>query len=351
MRRVVVLSKRSAGVVVLLALWSAGCTVTYPARVSPLVVSRGADGVEATVGQVALDVELRRADFHTGSRLVVGLVLYNRGSAAVRVDLSRAQLRMRDAYGGEQTAKALATGTGEPPRHLYDGDRVGPVMIEPGGTARAWVAFGEMEVPDELREVVQRVVLVLPAETGIEAREVVLSEPGAPPIWYADAVRGSSGIGMRVLAGPRKVHGGVSLGVDSWLWLDPAWLSMGVDIGMHGWDEAQLPGSLGVHGQLGLPVSRQRTGALSPFLAFEMRTTDYERGAETYYDTIYGPSLGLDWSAMPLQSQHGPFPVSYERAALGSFHFGIGAVWWFGDGLPGYGAPGLIVALSYQVGQ
>lgn len=328
------------------------CTPMYPTRLSPPVRSTiGPGGLEVGVGQVALSLELRRRDFDEDSRVAVGLLLRNDGAHAQRVELREFTLRITDALGRAQTRSPIATGMGQPPRNLYDTDFVAPVAVAPGETVRAWVAFGEF-LERDLREIPERVVLIVPASVARESREVVLSEPGHPPVWHADAVPFGAGLGWGIDLGPDGHGESVSIGLHPRYWLDPAWLGFHEAFGIETTDLGDEACCVFVAGAaVGLPLARGRVSSVSPFVGgtvelLRWHTSSVERGPMVQG----GPTLGVNLAFGPLQSQHGPFPVSYERSVLGEFNMDFGVIWWFGEGLPAGGKPGFGFSMDYAVG-
>ncbi|MGD8863384.1 MAG: hypothetical protein PVI30_25445 [Myxococcales bacterium] len=349
-------------------LLAAGCGTPMTAtRLSqPVAVQAGA--VQLQVREVHLDRRLRVEDFSRDSRVLVPLSLVS--SQPVRVSLRKLYLSMTDAFGERVTAAPLAMGLGEPPERLHDGDFVGPVSVEAGRPVRAWVAFGELP-PRRHPELAEYVALHVPAgavsthrapepEPEPEPRpeqesesdvELVLSEPGDPPVWHGDPVTVSSGMGAHFQAFPDEGAFNFILNTTHYA-IGPTVLATSFGIGARTRCEPDpsdaLCENLAARIQLGLPLWRGRVGAMSPFLGGELALGPADRNAR--FDTLVGPSLGVDVMFRPLQPRHGPFPVHYQRSMLGEMHMNLGLVWWFGDDVAPEGAPGASFTLTHAHG-
>jgi hypothetical protein len=90
--------------------------------------------------------------------------------------------------------------------------------------------------------------------------------------------------------------------------------------------------------------------ALEPFVGVEaVPHIDFEGDRDS--SIRVGPTLGVSFPLNPVRSQHGPFPISYERSLLASAYLDVGMAWWFGDDAPDHGEPGLTVAMEYAYGR
>jgi hypothetical protein len=331
---------------VLVAALSACGTVMLPARLEQPVGSRDADTrVAVEVDRTAISAALRTEDFHPGSRVAVGLRIENRGTQRVTLDLGTAALSIRDVDGATETRKPLASGHGEPPRQLHDGEFVAPLVLQPGASQRVWLAFGSFS-PRRLRDIPEHIVLYFPASPGRVA-ELVLSDPGHAPVWRAGPVGTISNWG--VLGHLRPDHSGFTLVLaHPRTWLDPVWLGGGFTVVVNTDDPAEY-GCCGIGARLeaGVPFMRGRQGAVSAYLGTELAVRGRDDGDDE--SVVHaGPELGLSLTGPPIRSQHGPFPVSYERPVFGSLELKLALSWWFGRGLPKLGAPGLVVGIGFS---
>lgn len=377
-----VIRARVAGCALLLL---SGCTPMFATRLSsPVRADLGV--VTVTADEVHLDERLRAQDFSSSSRVLVALLLRTRHPTTF--DLGRLRLSLTDAHGRRDEAAAIASGVGEPPHLLDDGETAGLLSLRPDAPVRAWVAFGELpsrrtrELPERVELHLTRSVpkrppratirgaaglqaasgsvpgqersarhggAVAPVSHTLRAAPVslVLSEPGREPIWNADPVASSSSIGAHFQLFPDASTLNLVVN-ETHAFIDPLVLVTSFGIGFSNAcdDNADWCENLALRAQLGWPVWRGRLGALAPFAGAELAWGF----AKTSKLVLAGPSLGVDVALGPLQPQHGPFPVNYARSPLGRMHLRAGLVLWFGDDMPTTGQPGLVFAISHAFG-
>jgi hypothetical protein len=322
---------------------AAACgTAMRPTRLSP-PLSAWRPGLHIDVQEVHLSQELRRLELGEDSRVLVVLDL--RAEAPMQLDLRAARLALVDFAGRETWRPALASGIGEPPRWLDDGDQVPPLQLQPDELLRVWVAFGHFpaRVHGDLQE---RVLFELPG-----GPRIALAEPGALPVWEGEGATYTSGMGAWLQASADEGAFNLLINDQHVAW-DPVVFSLSYGFGVR---VPQWPSqggqeivccNIALATAVAWPLFRSEELILSPFVggeaAFLASDDDVERRS------WFGPELGLELSGPPLSPRHGPFPVVYPRPLLGSYNVRAALVHWFGPdrSAPSFGAT-LILSSSY----
>lgn len=325
------------------ALYLAGCgTLMRPTKLSVPVQSAG-PGVRVTSSEVHVSADVRGRDLSVGSRVLVVLDLD--ADAPTDLDLRRFKLGLQGVGAPDEWRTALASGVGEAPELLSDGEHASPIHLEPGQHVRAWVAFGQYH-PRAQREIPEHVVLVTPGGT-----RVALSTPGAEPIWHGEPVKNSQGLGLLVQAsadesavnlliedqrfsvGPVVAHGYLGFGVRM-----PAVSSRnGQDIVC-----CNIAFGLGAS----WPLARIGDFTLAPYAGAEGAVLASKDDVSRR--TWIGPAVGLELSGPPLWPRHGAFPIDYPRSSLGALNVRAALVHWFGPDRspPSFGAT-LAMSIAY----
>ncbi len=334
----------------LVAAASAGCGTRMKAtRLDPPVTTRAA-GLVVVAPEVHLSAALRRWDFDDDSRVLV--VLQLESEAPLKLNLRKARLRIDDPLREEAARAPVASGVGEPPRRLRDGEFAPPIRLTPGKKETVWIAFGgfaERSAP-QLAEVV---VLELPVPEKPEAAQtLVLSDPGRRPIWRGKPVSMSAGFGYSFQLSADESALNLCVNDSRWL-IGPLALGYGLGLGFRfpqgrseQGDKVVFP-NIALHSRLAWPVLIGHMGSLSPYLGFEAAILGGDDDVRRR--NWFGPSLGVDMALLPLVPRSGPFPVDYPHSALGAVHFTVGLVHWFG---PDREPPhfGMVMSLSYVSG-
>ena len=341
---------------VLLALSAAGCGTPMRATRLSTPVSGRLLGTPARVEQVHFSRSVLDSEFDDDARILVPLALNAEGTEPSRLDLKRLRLTMEDAAGKRQVRAPLASGRGEPPSRLQDGEFAGEFTLSPGKKELAWVAFGEFP-PRHHREIPERIELSLEAAAGPApdqptepAHPLVLSDPGSQPVWESD------GATFRFAAGPllQAFDGGHAENMlfEHQFAFDPIWGTLSYGFG---WRDDFASSELGccnlaLRVQVGHPFWQTSTTTLSAYLGGEaaLAREDVEDG--TGRRPLAGPGLGLSLALPPVTPRHGPFPISHRRTSLGALKVDVGFVWWFGGDRFPKGDPGAIVALTFGAG-
>lgn len=315
----------------------------------PAVASHGV--ITARVNVVHASMNVRYRDFSPRSRLVVALELEAPKGKSGIFPIDELRMAMIDESGQRQTRWPIASGLGEPPLHLRDAERVPMVPVIGGQKTQAWVAFGDFS-ERRTRELPQRVILEIPDESRLGRKEMVLSDPGRPPVWQAEPVTLASGAALSVQVWPR----GVALnmfGSESRHLLDPFWVGYGWAVGLR---LRELGGSrvdavnFDAHASLGHVLVRGPEASLSLYGGGEAAVELAERRAGAPGSAV-GPVLGLSLMVAPLLPRHGPLPISYGASVLGSVQIDAGLAWWFGQGLEAHGEPGMVLRFGYLGGR
>jgi len=176
----------------------------------------------------------------------------------------------------------------------------------------------------------------------------VLSDPGQPPVWHGPAASVTSGISIRGEFSDGHSDG-MLLTSSQRFDVGGPWVGFGYGIGFHA-DSDRSEVLLISRGELAVPVVGGRQGAIAPFVGFEA-VPHFDVEGNDDANLRLGPAIGVSFALNPVLSQHGPFPVSYERALLGNTHIDVGMTWWFGDDAPDSGEPGLTIAIDYAFGR
>lgn len=320
-----------------LALALAGCAVQMrPARLAP-PVQASPSGLEVEVFEVHVSRDVVEDDFSEASRVLVAFEV--RALRSHTLDLAALRLSIGGGPGCEPARAPLATGVGDPPVLLRDGEHVALIVLEPGQSLRAWAAFGDF--PERrAREIPERVELFWPGATGL-----VLSEPGRTEPWDGEPKTFASGYGLywfQLSADEGSVNGMVS---DLRWALGPTILSTRYGVGLRfprafpTGDKGPLCCNLALGADLSLPQPIGRRWSLAPYLGGEaaLLLGDHEEVSREHW---IGVAAGLEASFGRTSLRHGPFPIDYPRSTLGVLNLRLALVHWFGDdrGLPSFGA-------------
>jgi hypothetical protein len=320
-------------------LLASGCGTAMLGTRLQTPVRTHAAGLELQVSEVHLSRELRRRDFSASSRVLVVLDLV--ADSDTELDLHRARLSIGGAERTEQPRTALASGVGEAPVFLRDGEHAPVLYLRRGEHVRAWVAFGQFH-DRASREIPERVKLELPHGLALE-----VSRPGEAPVWTGQPVVYSASMGT-------WFQGSADESTLNWL-LEDYRYAVGPVV---------LAGRLGLGGRVPQVESGRGQNfvccniALATDVAWPLlRTKDLTLGPYAGVEaallmsndtvtrrTWVGPALGLELAIQPLLPRHGPFPVSYPRSSLGAYTLRLALVHWFGPDrdLPSFGVTSTI---------
>jgi hypothetical protein len=301
---------------------------------TPAAVSVGATSLQ--VPEVHLSADIRHADFTPASRVLVVLDVSARAPA--QLDLRHMLLSIGGASGRETGELPIATGLGEPPVLLRDGEYVDKVELRAGQIVRAWVAFGGF-LRRASREIPERVELTL-----ADGTRLPLSVPGKTPPWQGTPVQASVGIGAWVQASADESSINLLL-TDRHVEIAPLLLGTYWGIGVRSPRFRSESGgelvccTLGFGLDLGWPVARNDQVALVPFVGGEASFLIGDDDDVTRKNW-YGPMIGIELLGSPLLPRHGPFPVSYAQSPLGAVSLRAALVHWFGPDRdpPSFGA-------------
>lgn len=328
------------------ALLCAGCgTPMLSTRLTPpaRLYERGL-GVQ--VAEVHVSVDVRSLDFSDSSRVLVLLDLT--AQQDTQLELKNARLTITGVTEPGDARYPIATGLGQPPARLEDGEFAPPLVIRSGQFVRAWVAFGNF--PERAnREIPERIALDLP--TG---HHLLLSRPGQSPIWQGKTQTASFGYSawLQMSADESAFNFGLS---DNRLAAGPLVIGYRAGFGVRTpqYRDGQTGDSTvccnwALAGDVAWPIDVSSQLRIGPFLgvesAFMTNNPDITRR------TWVGPSLGLELSGPLPVPLHGPLPINYERSRLGNFYLRAALVHWFGPDRAPYPSFGMMLSLGTSYG-
>jgi len=314
-------------------------------KVKPTVVLKEGT-VDVRVPEVHVSADIRQWDFSEDARVLIVLDIASEEPA--KIDLKKARLRIEEPNRRDRARGPIASGLGEPPSRLYDGEFAPEVALNPHKTERVWVAFGDFP-RRSTRELAQRIELELPLSAKSETKQTItLSDPGKPPIWRGEPVRSSGGWGfsfqlsadegvanirfvdLRYHVGPMII--GIASGFGP---RTPEWPSDG--------GQKVRVANLELQARLAWPLLSGRIGSLAPYIGFDsaIKISDDDVRRPHWF----GPGVGVEMAMGPFLPRHGPFPIDYPQTPLGFMNFSLGFVHWFG---PGREPPsfGMVMSLS-----
>jgi hypothetical protein len=320
-----------------LSVWiSTGCgTVMRSTRLSEPVRTYER-GLGIHVAEVHVSQDVRVDDFSDSSRVLVVLDLT--ATQDTQLDLQNARLTITGLSEPGDVRNALATGIGQPPVRLVDGEFAAPLVVRSQEYVRAWVAFGNFPARAS-REIPERIALDLPTGHHLE-----LSRPGQLPLWRGEAQQQSSGTSLwlqlsadesafnltfsdnRFVAGPLVIGTRFGIGIRAPIYLPD-----------HTGDKVVCC-NLALAADVAWPIWPQSSLRLAPFIGVE---SSWMLGHEDITRRNWvGPSVGLELSTPMQVPLHGPFPIDYPRSLLGSAYVRVAFVHWFGADrdYPSFGA-------------
>jgi hypothetical protein len=319
----------------LLAWTSAGCgTVMNATRLTP-PVRLHEQGLGIHIAEVLVSRDVRSEDFSESSRVIVVLDLIADTDALL--DLQRAELSIRGVDTTDSTQRPLASGVGQAPRTLNDGEFVPSIRLPGKQHVRAWVAFGNFP-PRSTHELPEHIELKLPGGQKLE-----LSRPGQTPVWQGDSQRSSYGTSIWIQGSADETAINLSLS-DIRFVAGPLLIGLRYGFGARDTNyRSGAPGdglvawNLAIASDVAWPVWRHNRLVLAAFLGVE--SAFLLSREDVYRRTWVGPSLGLEIASALLVPQHGPFPIDYASSPLGAAFFRLALVHWFGPDreIPSFG--------------
>ncbi|HKP60055.1 MAG TPA: hypothetical protein VJV78_25195 [Polyangiales bacterium] len=334
------------GAALLCSVCGAGCgTVMLSTRLTEPARSYER-GLGVQVAEVHVSAEVRSFDFSDSSRVLVLLDLT--AQQDTQLELKNARLTITGVAGSGDERYPIATGIGQPPARLQDGEFAPRLDLRGGQFVRAWVAFGNF--PERAnREIPERIALDLP--TG---HHLLLSRPGQTPIWQGKTQTVSFGYSAwvqmsadesafnfglsdnRVVAGPLVIGYRAGFGVRTPHYQD----------GKTGDNTVCCNWALAA--DVAWPIDIGPQVRVGPFLgvesAFMTNNPDITRR------TWVGPSLGVELSGPLPVPLHGPFPINYERSRLGNVYLRAALVHWFGPDRAPYPSFGMMLSIGTSYG-
>lgn len=287
--------------------------------------------VNVSVPEVHVSADIRGWDFNEDTRILVVLDLASKEPA--KIDLNKARLRVEDLTNNGLALGPMASGQGEPPSLLQDGEFASVITLKPNRPQRVWVAFGGFQ-RRAAPEMAQRIELSLAISAKTETtRTLVLSDPGNPPIWRGKPVESSEGLGISAQFSSDETAANFIFS-DSRYAVGPIVLGIVTGIGLRRpqvrSEEGQelVFGNLQLQARLAWPLLVGRIGSLAPFIGFDSAIMTAEDNVKRPY--WLGPGLGVEVAFGPFLPRHGPFPIDYPQTPLGAFNLSLGLVHWFG---------------------
>jgi hypothetical protein len=312
----------------LLACLDTGCgTAMTATRLTPPVRSHES-GLGVHIAEVHVSRDLRREDFSESSRVVVVLDLIADSATTLELRGARLSIAGIGESAKSSTRSALASGIGQAPAMLSDGEFAPPLQLEPHAHRRVWVAFGEFG-PRAHRELPENVVLELPTGQRLE-----LSRPGSTPVWQGEPQTVSLGTALWIQGSADEASFNWAIS-DSRYVLGPVVLGYRYGFGFRepiykegrSGDEFVCC-SFSAAADLAWPVWRTGSLAFAPFVGVE--ASFLPQHSDVTRHTWIGPSLGVELSDPMQIPRHGPFPIDYSRSLLSNVYVRLALVNWFG---------------------